>query len=117
MAQRFSNAVSLQVKPYKLLPREIGAAAGYEAIRCWEHHKSIYVQPLSEDRDREREALIGLATAEGMSFFSPAHQPLRSPQLRDFGCIRAVPSTGTAAWRLLKSQPQPQTASSTRHVL
>ena len=80
--QRFSNVLSLQVKPHKLLPREIGAAAAYEAsIHCWEHHKSIYVQPLSEDCDREREALIGLVTAKGMSLLSLAHKPLRSPQL------------------------------------
>lgn len=59
--------VRLKVDPSKLLPREIGAAAGYETIRFWEHQKAIYFQPLSDDRDREREALIGLAAAEGTS--------------------------------------------------
>ena len=82
MAQRFSNVLSLQVKPHKLLPCKIRAATSYEAgICCWEHHKSIYVQPLSEDCDREREALIGLVIAKGMPLLSPAHKLLRSPQL------------------------------------
>ncbi|KAF8527751.1 hypothetical protein JB92DRAFT_2865029 [Gautieria morchelliformis] len=63
------------INPSKLLPREIGAAAGYEAIRCWEHHKAIYVQPLSDDREREREALIGLAAAEATKLWGYTLRP------------------------------------------
>ncbi|KAG8929563.1 hypothetical protein FRC02_005369 [Tulasnella sp. 418] len=44
--------------------REIGAAAGYEAVRHWSTYKSTYRQPLADDRDREREALAGLAIGE-----------------------------------------------------
>lgn len=50
----------------QLLPQEIGAAAGFETIRLWQTHQGVYRQPLSDDREREREALIGLAIAEGM---------------------------------------------------
>ncbi|CAE6369913.1 unnamed protein product [Rhizoctonia solani] len=47
-----------------MMPAEIGAAAGYEAWRFWEHHRGIYRQPLMDDHDREGEALIGLAIGE-----------------------------------------------------
>ncbi|CAE6457013.1 unnamed protein product [Rhizoctonia solani] len=47
-----------------MMPSEIGAAAGYEAWRFWEHHRGIYRQPLMDDHDRESEALIGLAVGE-----------------------------------------------------
>ncbi|KAH7108124.1 hypothetical protein BKA62DRAFT_681137 [Auriculariales sp. MPI-PUGE-AT-0066] len=46
-------------------PRHVGAAAGYEALRIWQYHKAIYRQPLSDDHEREREALAGLAVGEG----------------------------------------------------
>jgi len=44
-------------------PLELGAAAAYEAYRSWKHNSSLY-EPLSGDRDRQREALIGLAIGE-----------------------------------------------------
>jgi hypothetical protein len=48
-------------------PEELGAAAGYEAIRIWEYHHNLYQAPLNHDLDREREALGGLAIGEGWS--------------------------------------------------
>lgn len=42
---------------------EFGYAAAYEAYRTWLHNSSIYA-PISSDRERQREALIGLAIAE-----------------------------------------------------
>lgn len=48
-----------------MMPGEIGAAAGYEAWRFFEHHRGIYRQPLMDDREREGEALVGLAVGEG----------------------------------------------------
>ena len=48
-----------------MLPTDIGAAAAYESWRNWKHHYAIYGQPLSDDRERQREALIGLAVGEG----------------------------------------------------
>lgn len=44
---------------------EVGAAAAYEAWRNWKAHYGIYGQPISGDRERQREALIGLAVGEG----------------------------------------------------
>jgi hypothetical protein len=49
-------------------PEELGAAAGYEAIRIWEYHHNLYQAPLNHDLDREREALGGLAVGEGGSY-------------------------------------------------
>jgi hypothetical protein len=46
-------------------PEELGAAAGYEAIRLWEYQHNQYQMPLNPDLEREREALAGLAIAEG----------------------------------------------------
>lgn len=46
-------------------PTDLGHAAAYEAFRTWIHNSSIY-EPLSADRSRQREALIGLAVAEGL---------------------------------------------------
>jgi hypothetical protein len=45
-------------------PAEIGHAAAYEAYRTWIHNSSMY-EPLSDDVERQREALTGLAVAEG----------------------------------------------------
>lgn len=49
-----------------MTPYDMGHAAAYEAFRTWIHNSSIY-EPLSADRGRQREALIGLAIAEGVS--------------------------------------------------
>ena len=48
-----------------MLPSEVGAAAAYEAWRNWKHHYGVYGQPIADDRERQRDALIGLATSEG----------------------------------------------------
>jgi hypothetical protein len=45
-------------------PEELGHAAAYEAYRTWMHNSSMY-EPLSGDVERQQEALIGLAIAEG----------------------------------------------------
>lgn len=47
-----------------MLPVEIGAAAGYEAWRFFDHHNGIYRGPLMDDYERESEALVGLAVGE-----------------------------------------------------
>lgn len=43
-------------------PAEIGAAAGYEAYRNFMHLNSDFFAP---DDYRQREAIVGLAVAEG----------------------------------------------------
>jgi hypothetical protein len=53
-------------------PHEIGHAAAYEAYRTWIHNSSIY-EPLSGDIERQREALTGLAVAEGPLLRSSCH--------------------------------------------
>ncbi|KAF8521254.1 hypothetical protein BU17DRAFT_65016 [Hysterangium stoloniferum] len=58
------------VDPTIMLPKDIGAAAAYEALRCWETHGSIYVQPLSADLKSGKEALIGIAIAEAMRLWA-----------------------------------------------
>jgi hypothetical protein len=45
-------------------PAEIGHAAAYQAYRTWTHDSSMR-EPLSGDKERQREGLIGLAIAEG----------------------------------------------------
>lgn len=54
-----------QVNLAEILPGDIGAAAAYEAYRMWKHHRRQLFDPLGGASEREREALIGLATAEG----------------------------------------------------
>lgn len=61
---------SLKVDITTLLPSDLGAAAGYEALRLFNYHRTIYRQPLMDDREREEEALAGLAIAEGTYAFS-----------------------------------------------
>ncbi|KAG8749965.1 hypothetical protein FRC14_000916 [Serendipita sp. 396] len=51
---------------------ELGAAAGYEAIRLWEYHHNLYQTPLNHDLDREREALGGLAIGEANKLWARA---------------------------------------------
>jgi len=59
-----------------LLPREIGAAAGWETMRLWQSHGSIYRSPLSGEREREREAIVGLAIAEASRLWQYTGRPL-----------------------------------------
>ena len=48
----------------QVLPSDIGAAAAYEAYRTWKHNSFLY-EPLSADREQQREGIIGMAIAEG----------------------------------------------------
>ena len=57
-----------QVPLSQLLPADIGAAAAYEAYRTWKHNSFLY-EPLSADRERQREGLIGMAIAESEFLF------------------------------------------------
>jgi hypothetical protein len=49
-----------------MLPEEIGHAAAYEAYRVWNHDSLMY-EPFLDDFERQREGLIGIAIAEGIS--------------------------------------------------
>ncbi len=52
-----------------MMPADIGAAAAYEAWRNWSAYQGTYMQPLSADRGRQREAFLGLAIGEGEPFY------------------------------------------------
>jgi hypothetical protein len=49
-----------------MLPQEIGAAAAYEAYRQIKYGSNVY-QSLYSDYEQQRDALRGLAIAEGAS--------------------------------------------------
>ena len=57
---------SLQMPLTQLLPEDIGAAAAYEAYRTWKYNSFLH-EPLSAERDAQREGLIGMAVAESWS--------------------------------------------------
>ena len=47
-----------------MLPSELGSAAAYEAYRYWKYQHPLY-EPLDGNRERERDAMMGMAVAEG----------------------------------------------------
>jgi hypothetical protein len=51
-------------------PIEIGAAAGYETCRKWAHNHTVFDPIYGDDSERQRDALIGIAIAEGARIFS-----------------------------------------------
>ena len=57
----------LQGDIQRMMPADVGAAAAYKVWRNWKYHYGIYGQPLGGDRERQREALVGLAVGEGTS--------------------------------------------------
>jgi len=61
---RLSLSFCPQNEVHLLAPEELGHAAAYEAYRTWIHNSSMH-EPLSGDIERQREALTGLAVAEG----------------------------------------------------
>ncbi|KAI0329224.1 hypothetical protein GY45DRAFT_1253386 [Cubamyces sp. BRFM 1775] len=65
----------------QLLPADIGAAAAYEAYRTWKHNSFLY-EPLSADRERQREGLIGMAIAETQRLWQYSGRPLDTYGLR-----------------------------------
>ncbi|TFY52663.1 hypothetical protein EVJ58_g9890 [Rhodofomes roseus] len=48
----------------QLLPADIGAAAAYEAYRIYKYRRADVFDPLGQDIERQREALIAIAFAE-----------------------------------------------------
>lgn len=53
-----------QVNLAQVLPADLGSAAAYEAYRFWKYHPPLY-QHLGGERERQREAMIGMAIGEG----------------------------------------------------
>jgi hypothetical protein len=54
-------------------PIEIGAAAGYETCRKWAHNHTVFDPIYGDDNERQRDALIGIAIAEGARIFFLTH--------------------------------------------
>lgn len=88
-------------------PNEIGAAAAYEVFRTWRYHYGIIAQPLSGDRERQREALIGLAVGEGKPA-SDIHVLMLTLilllKLRDYGSSQTDMQIKQGVWQLSKAQ-------------
>lgn len=84
----------MQVSLTQILPADIGVAAAYEAYRYWKHHNRILFAPLGGVVDREKEALVGIALAEGTSHAELCDTPLihicSSTQRVRYGKCQAV---------------------------
>ncbi|EJD03177.1 uncharacterized protein FOMMEDRAFT_168216 [Fomitiporia mediterranea MF3/22] len=80
-----------------MLPSDVGAAAAYEAWRNWKYHNGIYAQPLAGDRERQREALIGLAVSEATRLWQYTGRAADT-----YGRLEACESAGATADQILE---------------
>ncbi|PIL34137.1 hypothetical protein GSI_03848 [Ganoderma sinense ZZ0214-1] len=85
----------------QLLPADIGAAAAYEAYRTWKYNSFLY-EPLSADRERQREGLIGMAIAETQRLWQYSGRPHDAYGLRA-ACEAAAAAGSSLADRLFSS--------------
>ncbi|EIW63206.1 uncharacterized protein TRAVEDRAFT_56309 [Trametes versicolor FP-101664 SS1] len=90
----YSGMVQLQ----QLLPADIGAAAAYEAYRTWKHNSFLY-EPLSADRELQREGLIGMAIAETQRLWQYSGRPQDTYGLRA-ACEASASAANVLADRL-----------------
>ena len=99
----------LQVNLSQVLPADIGAAAAYEAYRVYKYRRQHVFDPLGQDIERQREALIAMAIAESASFplLSPSAYELTPVQRRSSGSTRGARSTRTAS-RTRRRQRRPR---------
>ncbi|KAF7792363.1 hypothetical protein EIP86_003399 [Pleurotus ostreatoroseus] len=91
--QRRVLFVDEQVNLAEVLPGEIGAAAAYEAYRMWKHHRGLLFEPLGGATEREREALIGLATAEATRLWAYSGRAMDTYGQRD--CLESAALTAS----------------------
>ncbi|KAG8880150.1 hypothetical protein FRB97_001039 [Tulasnella sp. 331] len=66
---------SPQVPIDQLETDQLGAAAGYEAVRHWTTYRSTYAQTFMGDRVGEQEALAGLAAGEAVKLLNYSQIP------------------------------------------
>ncbi|KAH9940461.1 uncharacterized protein BXZ73DRAFT_88701 [Epithele typhae] len=83
------------------LPADVGAAAAYEAYRTMKHNSFLY-EPLSADRERQREALTGMAVAETQRLWQFASRHMDHYGL-DQACETAAAAATMLADRLFTS--------------
>jgi len=69
---------------------QVGAAAGYEAVRSWSTYTSVYRSPLADDREREKEGLAGLAAGEAIKLLSYSSRPRSRHTRREAAEIAAA---------------------------
>ncbi|TCD65086.1 hypothetical protein EIP91_003095 [Steccherinum ochraceum] len=79
----------------RTLPRDLGAAAAYEAYRVWKHHRARMYPFSDNDRDGEREAVIGLAAAEASHLWRYTGRGMDNYGLRE-----VMESAGLTAFNL-----------------
>ncbi|TBU41672.1 hypothetical protein BD309DRAFT_964790 [Dichomitus squalens] len=85
----------------QLLPADIGAAAAYEAYRTWKYNSFLH-EPLSADRETQREGLIGMAIAETQRLWQYSGRGLDTYGLRN-ACEAAASAGNALADRLFNS--------------
>lgn len=88
-----------QVMLAKTLPPDIGSAAGYEAYRIWKHHHPFF-EPLGGNREREREAMIGIAIGEATHLWHYSGRSLDNLGLRG-ACETAAATASRIATRIM----------------
>ncbi|KAI0780279.1 hypothetical protein C8Q74DRAFT_1316590 [Fomes fomentarius] len=83
----------------QLLPDDIGAAAAYEAYRTWKHNSFLH-EPLSADREQQREGLVGMAIAEATRLWQHAGRQADAYGMRA-ACEAAAAAASVLAERWL----------------
>ncbi|KLO07798.1 hypothetical protein SCHPADRAFT_909162 [Schizopora paradoxa] len=78
-----------------MMPADIGAAAAYEAWRNWSTYQGTYMQPLSADPERQREAFIGIAIGEAARLWGYTSNPMDTQ-----GRLAAVEGASATAARI-----------------
>lgn len=70
-----SLSVPLQTPIDQLAADQLGAAAGYEAVRHWTTYRPTYSQQFQGNLEAEREALAGLAAGEAVKLMNYSQVP------------------------------------------
>lgn len=79
-----------QVPVDELDAAQIGAAAGFEAIRHWQMYGSTYRSPFGDNHDREKEGLAGLAAGEAVKLLSYSQRRRSGVTRRDAAEVAAA---------------------------
>ncbi|KAH9832284.1 uncharacterized protein C8Q71DRAFT_861178 [Rhodofomes roseus] len=88
-----------QVNLGTVLPTELGSAAAYEAYRYWKYHHPLY-ELLDGDRERERDAMMGMAVAEATHLWQYTGRPFDNLGLRE-SCETAAATASQIADKVL----------------
>ncbi|KAG8930172.1 hypothetical protein FRC00_001245, partial [Tulasnella sp. 408] len=89
--------------PGRILPHELGAAAGYEAFQQWAMHGQVYRPVLRGEKEREKEALAGIALGEAAKLAATITPGQRRSFVAEAGAIAIG-----VAWKLRKEAKEEQ---------